>query len=88
MRDLNEDSSSSSWPLFHGDKTIPNGQYHNGFMPRISIDGYQGRDKDTLKQKMLEHESVFKNQVFCFQFIIIYPASQLTHFLFLKKSLM
>ncbi|KAL2233521.1 uncharacterized protein LOC105156510 isoform X2 [Sesamum indicum] len=64
MRDLNEDSSSSSWPFFNGDKTVQNGQYYNGFMPRTSVDGYPGHDKDALKQKMLEHEAVFKNQVF------------------------
>ncbi|PIN21930.1 hypothetical protein CDL12_05343 [Handroanthus impetiginosus] len=63
MRDLNEDSSSSSWPLFYGDKTIPNGPYYNGFMPRTSVDGYPGHDKDALKQKILEHEAVFKTQV-------------------------
>ncbi|KAK6133645.1 hypothetical protein DH2020_032555 [Rehmannia glutinosa] len=63
MRDLNEDSSSSSWPLFYVDRTVPNGQYYNGFMPRSSVDGYPGHDKDALKQKMLEHEAVFKNQV-------------------------
>ncbi|KAL3840539.1 hypothetical protein ACJIZ3_025130 [Penstemon smallii] len=65
MRDLNEDSSSSSWPVFYGgDKGIPNGQYYNGFMPRNTMDGYPGYDKDALKQKMLEHEAVFKNQVY------------------------
>ncbi|KAI3467282.1 hypothetical protein Pfo_023945 [Paulownia fortunei] len=63
MRDLNEDSSSSSWPLCYGDKAMTNGQYYNGFMPRTIIDGYPGYGKDALKQKMLEHEAVFKNQV-------------------------
>ncbi|KAL0358128.1 UNVERIFIED_CONTAM: hypothetical protein Scaly_1498500 [Sesamum calycinum] len=64
MRDLNEDSSSSSWPLCYGDKTVTNGQCYNGFVPRNTIDGYPGYDKDALKQKMLEHEAVFKNQVY------------------------
>ncbi|KAL1569829.1 hypothetical protein AAHA92_01258 [Salvia divinorum] len=64
MRDLNEDSSSSSWPLCYGDKAILNGQYYNGFMPRTAMDGYPGYGKDALKQKMLEHEAVFKNQVY------------------------
>ncbi|XP_057777279.1 uncharacterized protein LOC130995852 [Salvia miltiorrhiza] len=64
MRDLNEDSSSSSWPLCYGDKAISNGQYYNGFMPRTAMDGYPGYGKDALKQKMLEHEAVFKNQVY------------------------
>ncbi|KAK6157896.1 hypothetical protein DH2020_012144 [Rehmannia glutinosa] len=64
MRDLNEDSSSSSWPLYYGDNAMTNGQYYNGFTPRTIIDGYPGYGKDALKQKMLEHEAVFKNQVF------------------------
>lgn len=63
MRDLNEDSNSSSWPLFYGDKTLPNGQYCNGFTSRTITDAYPGYDKDILKQKMLEHEAIFRNQV-------------------------
>ncbi|KAL6543710.1 hypothetical protein OROGR_010207 [Orobanche gracilis] len=64
LRDLNEDSSSSSWPLVYGYKTLlPNGQYCNGFMPMALLDGYPEHDMDALKQKMLEHEAVFKNQV-------------------------
>ncbi|CAA0822487.1 Plant protein of unknown function (DUF863 [Striga hermonthica] len=64
MRDLNENSSISSWPFFCGDRNLPNGQHCNGFMPRGSVDGYPVHEKDALKQKMLEHEAVFKNQVF------------------------
>ncbi|XP_055809974.1 uncharacterized protein LOC129880117 [Solanum dulcamara] len=60
MRDLNEDANSSSWPLFYGE---PNGQYCNGFAPRTITDAYPGYDKDILKQKMLEHEAIFRNQV-------------------------
>ncbi|KAL7148932.1 hypothetical protein ABFS83_05G006300 [Erythranthe nasuta] len=56
MRDLNEDSSTDSWPLFYANNnnTVQNGHYHNGYL---------SHNKDTLKQKMLEHEAVFKNQV-------------------------
>uniref|UniRef100_A0A5B6Z0T8 Uncharacterized protein n=1 Tax=Davidia involucrata TaxID=16924 RepID=A0A5B6Z0T8_DAVIN len=64
MRDLNEDSNSSSWPLFYGDKSLTNGQYYNGFLPRNVTDSFPGYDKDALKQKMLEHEAIFKNQVY------------------------
>ncbi|GER40561.1 hypothetical protein STAS_17240 [Striga asiatica] len=64
MRDLNENSSISSWPFFCGDRNLPNGQHCNGFMPRSSVDGYPVHEKDALKQKILEHEAVFKNQVF------------------------
>ncbi|KAL3636211.1 hypothetical protein CASFOL_020758 [Castilleja foliolosa] len=63
MRDLNDDSSSSSFPFFYGDKMGTNRPYYNGFVPRSLVDGYPGHDKDTVKQKMLEHEAVFKNQV-------------------------
>ncbi|GKC58966.1 actin-binding FH2 [Tanacetum coccineum] len=65
MRDVNEDSNSSSWPLFYGDnKALTNGHYYNGFVPRTVADAYPGCDKEAIKQKMLEHEAIFKNQVF------------------------
>ncbi|KAL3511075.1 hypothetical protein ACH5RR_030476 [Cinchona calisaya] len=64
MRDLNEDSNSSSWPIFYGDKTLTSGQYYNGYIPRTIADASPGSDKDQLKQKMLEHEAIFKNQVY------------------------
>ncbi|XP_038706746.1 uncharacterized protein LOC120002187 isoform X2 [Tripterygium wilfordii] len=64
MRDLNEDSDGCSWPMYCGDKTLTNGHYYNGFFPRAIPDGYAGYDKDVVKQKMLEHEAIFKNQVF------------------------
>ncbi|KAL6969739.1 hypothetical protein U1Q18_029449 [Sarracenia purpurea var. burkii] len=64
MRDLNEDSSSSNWPLFYGDKTPANGQYYSSFLPRTVTNEYPGADKDILKQTMLEHEAIFKHQVF------------------------
>ncbi|CAN4123883.1 unnamed protein product [Withania somnifera] len=63
MRDLSEDSNSTNWPLFYGDKTFTNGQYCNGFVSRTKTDAYPGYNKDVLKEKMLEHESIFKNQV-------------------------
>ena len=63
MRDLNEDANSSSWALYYGDKTLTNGQYYHGFMPRTVTDAHPGHDRDALKQKMLEHEAIFKNQV-------------------------
>ncbi|KAJ6768369.1 hypothetical protein OIU74_022102 [Salix koriyanagi] len=63
MRDLNEDSNSCSWPLFYGDKTFTNGQYCNGFSPRVIADVYPGNDKDVVKRTMLEHEAIFKNQL-------------------------
>lgn len=66
MRDLNETSNSCSWPLYYGDKTVVNGQYYNGFLPRTATDLYPGYDKDVVKQTMIEHEAIFKNQVLKF----------------------
>lgn len=63
MRDLNDDSNSFGWPLFYGDKPLTNGQYYNGFLPRVAADAYPGYDKDAVKRTMLEHEAIFKNQV-------------------------
>lgn len=50
-------------PLHYGEKILTNAQYCNGFMSRTTIDLDPGYDKDVLKQKILEHEETFKNQV-------------------------
>ncbi|CAH9128960.1 unnamed protein product [Cuscuta epithymum] len=64
MRNFSEDASSSNWPHFYGDRSLTNGQYcNNGFLSRSVMDAYPGYDKDAVKQKMLEHEAIFKNQV-------------------------
>lgn len=62
MSYLSEDSNNG-WPLHYGEKIYTNAQYCNGFMSRITIDEDPGYDKDVLKQKILEHEETFKNQV-------------------------
>lgn len=63
MRDNIEDSNSGSWPLYYGEKPLSNGQYcTNGYLTRPP-DGYLGYNKDDLKQTMLKHEAIFKNQV-------------------------
>lgn len=66
MRELNNDSNSHSWHLFYGERAFTNAQYHNVILPRSSANGYLGDDKDVVKQKMLEHEAIFKNQVHFF----------------------
>lgn len=66
MRDLNEDSNSFGWPFYCGDKSLTNGPYYNSYVPRAVSEAYSGYDKDAVKQKMLEHEAIFKDQV-CIQ---------------------
>lgn len=63
MRDLNEESSSCGWPLFYGDKALANGQYYHNHLPSAAADVCSAYDKDVVKQMMLEHEAIFKNQV-------------------------
>ncbi|TKY58924.1 inorganic phosphate transporter 1-4 [Spatholobus suberectus] len=64
MRDLNEESSSCGWPLYYGDKTLANGQYYHNYLSSAAADVCSAHDKDVVKQMMLEHEAIFKNQVF------------------------
>lgn len=61
MRDLSEDSNSCSWSMYCGDKNLPYGQCQNGFSMRAAADSVY--ERDFLKQTMIEHEAVFKNQV-------------------------
>lgn len=76
MRDLNENSNSCSWPHYYGDKPIANGQYYNGFLARAATDLYPPYDKDVLKKTMLEHEEIFKTQVFKY---FLAPADTYVH---------
>jgi hypothetical protein len=64
-RDINEDMNSSNVTQFYNQKSLPNGQFYNDFIPRTSIESYPVyASKDVLRQKMLEHESVFRDQVY------------------------
>ena len=58
MRDLSEDiSNTCSYSMYcGGDKTLPYGQYQNGFSARPPTDSYE---RDFLKQTMLEHATIF-----------------------------
>ncbi|KAK2429262.1 hypothetical protein QL285_027716 [Trifolium repens] len=63
MRDLNEESSSCGWP-FYGDRTPTNVKYYDNYLPSSTTDACSVHDKDVVKRMMLEHEAIFKNQVF------------------------
>lgn len=63
MRDPNEGSSSSNWPLLYGDKTLGNGQFRNGYLVGTVSNSCSGGDMDAFRQKMLEHDAVFRHQV-------------------------
>ena len=76
IRDMNEDLSTSIWSPFHGDKNLLNGHYCEGFMQRTVRDRYPENEKDVLKVKMIEHDTVFKNQVYTLSYICGLPCSQ------------
>ncbi|GMH01775.1 hypothetical protein Nepgr_003614 [Nepenthes gracilis] len=63
MKDFSRESNGGGWPAYFGDNGFPNGQCYYGFPSRGISDSYPGYDKDTVKQTMLEHEAIFKNQV-------------------------
>ncbi|ERN10284.1 hypothetical protein AMTR_s00177p00026800 [Amborella trichopoda] len=62
MKDLNEDAKSDAWSHIYEDKMLRGGHYYNGFRP-VHMDGHLEYDKEILKQTMLKHEAVFRNQV-------------------------
>ncbi|XP_038989996.1 uncharacterized protein LOC103707454 [Phoenix dactylifera] len=61
MKDLNNDSNSSC-SLYHEHKTF-NGQIYNSFKMR-PVNEYSEYDKELLKRTMLEHEAVFRKQIY------------------------
>ncbi|KAI3433009.1 uncharacterized protein J3R85_007188 [Psidium guajava] len=63
MRDLNEDYYICNWPIYHPDKALSSKQCYNGFSSRPAADEFPESDKDVVKQTIIEHEAVFKNQV-------------------------
>lgn len=90
MKDLNEDSSSSNWPMFYADHALANGQYCNGFFPSTITNSYSGYEKYALKQTMLEHEAIFKHQVilvYCvLTLIFMQPTDLPTYIVYLTFS--
>lgn len=64
MRDLNEDPNGcNNWPLHYRERHLPNGQIYNCSLAGATADSCFDYDKDAVKQKILEHEAIFKKQV-------------------------
>ncbi|KAK1296380.1 hypothetical protein QJS10_CPB15g01309 [Acorus calamus] len=61
MRDFGADANSRSWSFYYND--LRSMQHYNGFAS-TSVDGYPEDDKELLKQTMLKHETIFRNQVY------------------------
>ncbi|KAH9626158.1 hypothetical protein KSS87_017682, partial [Heliosperma pusillum] len=63
-RDLTRETNGGGWPSCYTGGSLPNGQFHYGYLARTIADSHPGYDKDVLKQTMLEHEAIFKDQVY------------------------
>lgn len=60
---LNMEANSSTWPLNNIDKMLDCGHFYNGFVSPLSPDQVLGYNKEVLKQMMLKHETIFRDQV-------------------------
>ncbi|KAF4392654.1 hypothetical protein F8388_003074 [Cannabis sativa] len=59
-RNLNLDANASTWPLDFNDKVSESGNYYNGYLSPNYLLTY---NKELLKQTMLKHETIFKDQI-------------------------
>ncbi|XP_074309674.1 uncharacterized protein LOC141644120 [Silene latifolia] len=63
-RDISHESNGGSWPSCYTDGSLPKGRFHYSYLARTIADSHPGYDKDVVKQTMLEHEAIFKDQVY------------------------
>lgn len=62
-RDLNMGANGSAWPAYNHEKTLISGHSYNVFLPMLTKDQFLVHDKEILRQTMLKHESIFRDQV-------------------------
>ncbi|XAR51697.1 hypothetical protein NMG60_11006403 [Bertholletia excelsa] len=51
------------WAQYHARKSLKNDQHYNPFLIRPPVDGYLGFSKELLRQTILKHESIFRQQL-------------------------
>ncbi|THU74168.1 hypothetical protein C4D60_Mb04t30500 [Musa balbisiana] len=61
MQDIKEDATSGWYTYFQDKKSSE--YLHESYVPKL-VNGCSGQDKEMLKQMMLEHDTIFRNQVF------------------------
>ncbi|CAL9052558.1 unnamed protein product [Musa banksii] len=61
MQDVKEDATSGWYTYFQDKKSSE--YLHDSYVPKL-VNGNSGQDKEMLKQVMLEHDTIFRNQVF------------------------
>ncbi|XP_011098690.2 uncharacterized protein LOC105177292 isoform X2 [Sesamum indicum] len=61
--DLDGSTSSGARTLYHENQLLRNGQNPDSFTSPMYTNGYLGYDSERVRQTILEHESIFRNQI-------------------------
>lgn len=61
--DLNKDASSSTWHLNNTYRKLEDSHRYNGLLSTLPADQVSGYNKEVLKQTMLKHEAMFRDQI-------------------------
>lgn len=73
-RDLTVGDNGGAWTLYNTEKILNNVHPHNVFSPLPSIDQFSVYEKEVLRQTILQHESIFRDQVrsfHCFRMVCV-----------------
>ncbi|KAF7134923.1 hypothetical protein RHSIM_Rhsim08G0149900 [Rhododendron simsii] len=62
-RDLTVGDNGGAWTLYNTEKILNNVHSRNVFLPLPSIDQFSVYGKEVLRQTILQHESIFRDQV-------------------------
>ncbi|XP_012084767.1 uncharacterized protein LOC105644113 isoform X2 [Jatropha curcas] len=60
MKDLNDSNGNGNWPSHHENKTF--GQCYGLLSAKPATDGYIANEKEQLRQTIMKHETVFRQQ--------------------------
>ncbi|KAG6656980.1 uncharacterized protein LOC122307098 isoform X2 [Carya illinoinensis] len=63
LRGLNNNAGKGAWLLHQEQKTMRSGRYQDIFLTRPDMDGYEEYEKELLRQTILKHETIFRNQL-------------------------
>lgn len=72
LRGLKNNAGRGDWRLHQEQKTMRSGQYQDVFLTRPDMDGYEEYEKELLRETILKHETIFRNQVCLFQTFFFY----------------
>lgn len=61
--DLSSNAIRGSWLKCYDDKTLNASHHYDRVFQRETVDNYSENGKEVLKQAMLKHEIIFRNQV-------------------------